>query len=51
MVAEPTVAGWPQSLLDVLSPGLDVVQTYTYIDNVSILEAPIAPEPSGRISR
>jgi hypothetical protein len=35
----------------VLSPGLDLVQTYTYRDNVSILEAPIAPEPSGRISR
>jgi 4-hydroxy-4-methyl-2-oxoglutarate aldolase len=51
MVSEPTAAGWPQSLLDVLSPGLDVVQTYTYINNVSILEAPIAPEPSGRISR
>jgi hypothetical protein len=35
----------------VLSPGLDLVQTYTNRDNVSILEAPIAPEPSGRISR
>ena len=35
----------------VLSSVFEVVQTYTYVGSIWILEAPIAPELSGRISR
>jgi hypothetical protein len=51
MGTEQPVACWSKSRPPMLSSGLNLVQTYAYRDNVSILEAPIAPEPSGRISR
>ena len=38
-----------QARLPLLSFEREVVQTNVYMDNVSILEAPIAPELSGRI--
>jgi hypothetical protein len=38
-----------QAWLSVLSPEREVVQTNAYTGNVSILEAPIAPDLSGRI--
>ena len=38
-----------QSRSHLLSAEREVVQTNAYMDNVSILEAPIAPELSGRI--
>ena len=37
-----------QAWLSVLSPEREVVQTNAYAGNVSILEAPIAPDFSGR---
>ena len=44
-----TIASGMQTGPSALSPELDVVQTNAYTGNVSILEAPIAPELSGRI--
>ena len=44
-----TIAAGMQTCLTVLSPETQVVQTNAYTGNVSILEAPIAPELSGRI--
>ena len=50
-VTEQMIACRSHSRPRVLSPELDLVQTYAYIDSILILEAPIAPERSGRISR
>ena len=48
-VTARTGASRMQAWLSVLSPEREVVQTNAYTGNVSILEAPIAPDLSGRI--
>ena len=49
MVTSLVIRSGTQARLLLLSAEREVVQTNAYMGNVSILEAPIAPELSGRI--